>query len=63
MVYPNHPRYPKPPKDVHTAEQVIPSRRWEYVRMGIEDYMLLKMAPGAHCRTRPKRGYVQSQVG
>ena len=44
MVYPNHPRYPGPPADVRTAEQVIPSRRWEYVRMGIEDYMLLKMA-------------------
>ncbi len=44
MVYPNHPRYPRPPEDVQTAEQVIPSRRWEYVRMGIEDYMLLKMA-------------------
>ena len=44
MVYPNHPRYPTPSADVKTAEQVIPSRRWEYVRMGIEDYMLLKMA-------------------
>jgi len=44
MVYPNHPRYPEPPRDVQTAEQVIPSRRWEYVRMGIEDYMLLTMA-------------------
>jgi len=43
MVYPNHPRYPKLPDDVKTAETIIPSRRWEYVRMGIEDYMLLKM--------------------
>ena len=32
------------PGDVKTAEKVIPSRRWEYVRMGIEDYMLLVMA-------------------
>ena len=45
MVYPvGPPRYPEPPADVQTAEKVIPSRRWEYVRMGIEDYMLLKMA-------------------
>lgn len=32
------------PADVKTVEQVIPSRRWRYSRMGIEDYMLLKMA-------------------
>ncbi len=32
------------PSDVKTSEMVIPSRRLEYVRMGIEDYMLLKMA-------------------
>jgi hypothetical protein len=32
------------PPDVKTAETVIPSRRWEYQRMGIEDYMLLKVA-------------------
>ena len=45
MVYPvGPPRYPAPPADVKTAEKVIPSRRWEYVRMGIEDYMLLTMA-------------------
>lgn len=44
MVYPNHPRDPKSSADVQTAEQVIPSRRWEYVRMGIEDYLLLAMA-------------------
>ena len=44
MVYPISPRYPDPPDDVQTAEQVVPSRRWEYVRMGIEDYMLLRMA-------------------
>jgi len=45
MVYPiGPPRYQKPPPDVQTAEQVVPSRRWRYVRMGIEDYMLLKMA-------------------
>jgi hypothetical protein len=33
-----------PPPDVGTAETVIPSRRWEYTRMGIEDYLLLQMA-------------------
>ena len=44
MVYTNHPKYPSVPDDVRTAERVIPSRRWEYVRMGIEDYMLLAMA-------------------
>ena len=44
MVYTNHPKYPPPPDDVKTAEIVVPSRRWEYVRMGIEDYMLLGMA-------------------
>ena len=44
LVYPIGPGYPEPPDDVRTAEQVIPSRRWEYVRMGIEDYMLLQMA-------------------
>ncbi|GAG43085.1 unnamed protein product, partial [marine sediment metagenome] len=44
LVYPIGPGYPAPPTDVKTAEQVIPSRRWEYVRMGIEDYMLLKIA-------------------
>ena len=44
MVYPIGPSYPKPPAEVKTAEKVVPSRRWEYVRMGIEDYMLLKMA-------------------
>jgi len=44
MVYPIGPRYPEPPADVKTAEKVVPSRRWEYVRMGIEDYMLLAMA-------------------
>jgi len=44
MVYTNHPKYPPLPDDVKTAESVIPSRRWEYVRMGIEDYMLLAMA-------------------
>ncbi|MBI4243292.1 MAG: hypothetical protein HY606_04300 [Planctomycetes bacterium] len=32
------------PADVKTSEKFIPSRRWEYARMGIEDYMLLKMA-------------------
>ena len=44
MVYTNHPKYPPVPDDVKTAERLIPSRRWEYVRMGIEDYMLLSMA-------------------
>ena len=44
MVYPIGPGYPEPPEDVSTAEQIVPSRRWEYVRMGIEDYMLLTMA-------------------
>jgi len=45
MVYPiGPPRYPDPPPDVQTAEKVVPSRRWRYTRMGIEDYMLLKMA-------------------
>lgn len=45
MVYPiGPPRYQNPPPDVQTAERVVPSRRWRYVRMGIEDYMLLKMA-------------------
>jgi len=33
-----------PPPDVKTAETIIPSRRWEYTRMGIEDYILLQMA-------------------
>lgn len=44
MVYVIGPDYPEPAADVKTAEKVIPSRRWEYVRMGIEDYMLLAMA-------------------
>ena len=44
MVYPIGPGYPEPPADVKTAEKVVPSRRWEYVRMGTEDYMLLAMA-------------------
>ena len=44
MVYPLGPGYQDPPPDVQTAEKVVPSRRWRYVRMGIEDYMLLKMA-------------------
>lgn len=30
--------------DVKTQERIIPSRRWEYQRMGIEDYMLLSIA-------------------
>ncbi|MFH0964948.1 MAG: hypothetical protein V2A58_13190 [Planctomycetota bacterium] len=50
MVYTNGPKYPAPPDDVKTAEKVIPSRRWEYVRMGIEDYMLLRMAEGRIAR-------------
>ena len=44
MVYSIGPGHPEPPEDVKTAEKVVPSRRWEYVRMGIEDYMLLRMA-------------------
>ena len=44
MVYPIGPGYPEPPTDVRTAETVVPSRRWEYVRMGIEDAMLLHLA-------------------
>ena len=32
------------PADVKTAEKVLPSRRLEYVRMGTEDYMLMKIA-------------------
>ena len=44
FVYPIGEGYPPPPDDVKTAETVIPSRRWEYTRMGIEDYMLLSMA-------------------
>ncbi len=44
MVYCLGPGYPEPPDDVRTAETVIPSRRWQHVRMGIEDYMLLRMA-------------------
>ena len=44
FVYPIGEGYPPPPDDVKTAEKVIPSRRWEYTRMGIEDYMLLSMA-------------------
>jgi hypothetical protein len=32
------------PADVKTAEIVIPTRRWEHTRMGIEDYMLLRLA-------------------
>jgi len=44
MVYCQGPGYPAPPADVQTDETVIPSRRWRHVRMGIEDYMLLRMA-------------------
>lgn len=44
MVYCIGPGYPEPPDDVRTAETVIPSRRWQHVRMGIEDYLLLRMA-------------------
>ena len=44
FVYPIGEAYSSPPDDVKTAEEVIPSRRWEYTRMGIEDYMLLSMA-------------------
>ena len=36
--------YPEPPDDAKTTEIVIPSRRWRHVRMGIEDYILLRMA-------------------
>ncbi|MBI4356463.1 MAG: hypothetical protein HY559_01095 [Gammaproteobacteria bacterium] len=43
FVYVMTDEYPVP-ADVKTAEKFIPSRRWEYARMGIEDYMLLKMA-------------------
>ena len=43
MVYPIDKDNP-PPRDVKTSEVVVPSRRWEYTRMGIEDYMLLRMA-------------------
>jgi hypothetical protein len=43
MIYLNTDQQNLPP-DVVTAEVVIPSRRWEYSRMGTEDYMLLKMA-------------------
>ena len=39
----HRPGYPEPPEDVKTAETVIPSRRWQHVRMGIEDYMNLLM--------------------
>ena len=61
MVYPIGPGYQKPPADVTTAEKIVPSRRWEYVRMGIEDYMLLAMAKaridalGARGATHRKR--------
>jgi hypothetical protein len=44
LVYHLGPQYPAPPPDIQTSENVIPSRRYEYVRMGIEDYMLLEMA-------------------
>ena len=44
FVYTNQENDPDVPADVETAEKVIASRRWEYARMGIEDYMLLKMA-------------------
>lgn len=43
------------PVDVKTAEIVIPSRRWEYTRMGIEDYMLLKMAQDRIASIEPAR--------
>jgi hypothetical protein len=43
QVYTISARFPAP-ADVKTQERVIPSRRWEYERMGIEDYMLLSMA-------------------
>ena len=36
--------HPEPLDEIKTAETVIPSRRWQHVRMGIEDYMLLRMA-------------------
>lgn len=44
FVYTIQENYPDLPAEVKTAERVIPSRRWEYTRVGIEDYMLLKMA-------------------
>jgi hypothetical protein len=44
QVYPAGAGFPPPPPDVKTSEIVVPSRRWEYQRMGIEDYMLLTMA-------------------
>ncbi len=44
MVYPNGMAYPALPTGISTSEEAIPSRRWEYVRMGIEDYMLLDLA-------------------
>lgn len=44
MVYCLGPGYAAPPTEIQTAETVIPSRRWRHVRMGIEDYMLLRMA-------------------
>ena len=44
LVYTIPPRKGKTPPDIKTAETVIPSRRLEHVRMGIEDYMLLRIA-------------------
>ena len=44
LVYTIPPRKGATPSDIKTAETVIPSRRLAYNRMGIEDYMLLRMA-------------------
>jgi hypothetical protein len=43
------------PADVKTAEIVIPTRRWEHTRMGIEDYMLLKLVQDGIASTGPAR--------
>jgi hypothetical protein len=56
MVYtiPDSQGHPAPP-DVGTAETVIPSRRWEYRRMGIEDYLLLQKARQRIAQLKPAK--------
>ncbi len=62
QVYPIGQGFPAPPADIKTAETVIPSRRWEYQRMGIEDYMLLKMAQDKISKLGPKGANYQKQL-
>jgi hypothetical protein len=54
--------FPAPPPEVQTAETVIPSRRWEYQRLGIEDYMLLQMAQDRIREVGSKGAPLQQQL-